>query len=250
MDHPTLTSLSLTHVHYNPHDIFSWISAYLALVPQALIISYVTLIWATREIEVVIMFAGQLGCEGLNWILKRYFREARPTETIGKGYGMPSSHAQYAFYFATYLSLFLLFRQTPSPNSHPILLTLLTLLSASAVAYSRIYLTYHTSSQVLVGCAAGAGCALAWFCATAMARRMGVVEGVLEGEVMRWLKMRDLVVEESLEEAGWERWENRRRWENSRRGKMGKRKEEIVGGGGGVGGGNGSGGGKEKKKRR
>lgn len=94
---------------------------------------------------------------------------------------------------------------------------------------------------------------MAWFCATAMARRMGVVEGVLEGEVMRWLKMRDLVVEESLEEAGWERWENRRRWENSRRGKMGKRKEEIVGGGGGgsgVGGGNGSGGGKEKKKRR
>lgn len=156
---------------------------------------------------------------------------------------MPSSHAQYAFYFATYLSLFLLFRQTPSPNSHPILLTLLILLSASAVAYSRIYLTYHTSSQVLVGCAAGAGCALAWFCATAMARWMGVVEGVLEGEVMRWLKMRDLVVEESLEEAGWERWENRRR------GKMGKRKEEIVGGGG-VGGGNGSGGGKEKKKKR
>lgn len=57
--------------------------------------------------------------------------------------------------------------------------------------------------------------------------------------------MRDLVVEESLEEAGWERWENRRR------GKMGKRKEGIVGGGGGGGGGgNGSGGGKEKKKRR
>lgn len=159
---------------------------------------------------------------------------------------MPSSHAQYAFYFATYLTLFLLLRQTPSPNSspHPILLSLLLLLSASLVAYSRIYLTYHTSSQVLVGCTAGAGCALAWFCATAMARRMGVVEGVLEGEVMRWLKMRDLVVEESLEEAGWERWENRRR-----RGKMGKRKEEIVGGGG-VGGGNGSGGGKEKKKRR
>lgn len=82
---------------------------------------------------------------------------------------------------------------------------------------------------------------MAWFVATAMARRMGVVEGVLEGEVMRRLKMRDLVVEESLEEAGWERWENRRR------GKVGKRKEEIVGGGGGSGG---SGGGKEKKKRR
>lgn len=79
MDHPTLTSLSLTHVNYSPNDYWSWISAHLALVPQALIISYVTLVWATREIEVLIMFAGQLGCEGLNWLLKRYFREARPT---------------------------------------------------------------------------------------------------------------------------------------------------------------------------
>lgn len=79
MDDPPLASLSLTHVHYNPNDPVSHISAYLALVPQALVITYVALIWSTREIEILLMFAGQMGCEGLNWILKRYIKEERPS---------------------------------------------------------------------------------------------------------------------------------------------------------------------------
>lgn len=79
MESPPLASLSLTHVNYNPKDPISWISAHLALVPQALVISYVSLIWATREIEVLLMFTGQMGCEALNYILKKYLKEPRPT---------------------------------------------------------------------------------------------------------------------------------------------------------------------------
>ncbi len=60
MDDPPLASLSLTHVHYNSSDPLSHISAYLALVPQALMITYVALIWSTREIEILLMFAGQM----------------------------------------------------------------------------------------------------------------------------------------------------------------------------------------------
>lgn len=79
MDDPPLASLSLTHVRYDPTDIFSWISAHLALVPQALTITYVALIWGTREMEILLMFTGQMGCEALNWLLKRYIKEERPT---------------------------------------------------------------------------------------------------------------------------------------------------------------------------
>ncbi|CAK1361271.1 putative dolichyldiphosphatase [Cercospora beticola] len=220
MEHPSLTSLSLTHVRYDPNDVYSWISAHLALVPQALMISYVTLLWATREIEVLIMFAGQLGCEALNFVLKRYFREARPTEFIGKGYGMPSSHAQYAAFFSVYLSLFLLLRHDPvnHPNASSthiptpfwqrLGLAVLSIVSAGAVAHSRIYLNYHSPKQVYAGCAAGAGCAVAWFIATAVARRIGLVNWVLELPPMKWARMRDLVVSESLEDAGWERYQS------------------------------------------
>ena len=73
-----LTSLKVTHVYYNPADPLSLISAYLALLPQALMVIYVTLIYARREIEIVLMFGGQLFCELTNWTLKRLIKEERP----------------------------------------------------------------------------------------------------------------------------------------------------------------------------
>merc|ERR1711939_788823 len=78
MDDPALASLSLTHVRYNPNDPFSYASAWLALVPQGLCVTYVTLIWASREVEILLMFAGQMACEALNFGLKRLIREERP----------------------------------------------------------------------------------------------------------------------------------------------------------------------------
>ena len=74
----SLASLSLTHVHYDPSDPVSYVSAWLALVPQGLCIMYVTLIWASREVEILMMFAGQMGCEAMNFVLKRLIREERP----------------------------------------------------------------------------------------------------------------------------------------------------------------------------
>lgn len=62
----------------NPEDQLSFASAWLALVPQALCVSYATLIWSTREVEVILMFAGQMGCEALNFVLKRFIKEERP----------------------------------------------------------------------------------------------------------------------------------------------------------------------------
>ena len=135
----------------------------------------------------------------------------------GKGYGMPSSHAQFVTFFSLSLSLFLLFRHTPNPSPSDVLITfpqrlllsILALLCAGAVAVSRVYLNYHTPKQVLAGSAAGAISALAWFMVTAWLRRSGWVEYGLETGVARMLRLRDLVVEEDLAEAGWRRWDER-----------------------------------------
>lgn len=113
MDGPELASLSLTHVNYDPTSKLSLACAYLALVPQALMITYTAFIYSTREIEVALMFAGQLASEALNFCLKRFIQEDRPTKMLGKGYGMPSSHAQFVGYFSMYLVLFLLLRHDP-----------------------------------------------------------------------------------------------------------------------------------------
>ncbi|KAI1424404.1 phosphatidic acid phosphatase type 2/haloperoxidase [Xylaria sp. FL1777] len=217
----SLTSFSLTHVHYDPTDRISYLCAWLALVPQALCVMYVTLIWSTREIEIVLLGAGQFACEVLNFALKRLIKEERPPRMNGKGYGMPSSHAQFVTFFAVSMALFLLFRhQPPGPerrkrNHNP--MTMLErafwsaagLLGALTVAWSRLYLNYHTEKQVLVGCSAGSAIAITWFVVTSILRRIGLVTWVVETPIAKWLRVRDLVVEEDLCQAGWEKWDDR-----------------------------------------
>ncbi|KAK3069901.1 hypothetical protein LTR53_011411 [Teratosphaeriaceae sp. CCFEE 6253] len=222
MDSPPLASLSLTHVHYDPADPVSHACAYLALVPQALVITYAALIWSTREAEIVLMFAGQMGCEALNWMLKRLIQEERPPQMHGKGYGMPSSHAQFVTYFSTFLTLFLLLRHNPhhphastthapTPYWQRLGLAVLSALGAGAVAQSRIYLNYHTPRQVYAGILAGMTCAAAWFVVVSTARHFGWVDWALDTPIARWLRLRDLVVNEDLVDAGWERWDLRRK---------------------------------------
>lgn len=132
----------------------------------------------------------------------------------GKGYGMPSSHAQFVSFFSVTLTLFLLFRHVPHPTeTHTpfsfggrLLLSLLAVAGAGAVATSRIYLNYHTPKQVMVGVAAGAAFALVWFGFTTYLRRAGWVEWALETWIARVLRVRDLVVQEDLVDSGWARW--------------------------------------------
>ncbi|CAG9943265.1 unnamed protein product [Clonostachys rosea f. rosea IK726] len=113
-DPTPLASLSVTHVYYDPQDPISLFCAYLALLPQALCVVYATLIWSTREVEIGLTFAGQLACEALNFALKRLIKEERPAAMHGKGYGMPSSHAQFVAFWSVSLGLFLLVRHKPS----------------------------------------------------------------------------------------------------------------------------------------
>jgi dolichyldiphosphatase len=140
-------------------------------------------------------------------------------EMYGKGYGMPSSHSQFVAFFSISLSLFLLLRHVPSPStthsptSFPerVLLSLVACLCAGAVVVSRVYLNYHTPKQVLVGCAAGAVSAFAWFVVTTYLRRHGWVERALDTRLAEMFRVRDLVVTEDLVDAGWGRWEERKR---------------------------------------
>ncbi|KAJ9148337.1 PAP2-domain-containing protein [Pleurostoma richardsiae] len=265
-----LASLSLTHVYYDPDDPVSYLCAFLALVPHALCVVYATLIWSTREAEVALMFAGQLACEAVNFALKRLIKEERPPliHQTGKGYGMPSSHAQFASFWAVATALFLLVRHRPrsaasggvgrrseggsrrtaGPRAaerggngaaaagartgtlweqlgaadieayahrpwsvaERAAASACALLLAAMVAWSRVYLNYHTVKQVLVGSLAGVLSAVAWFGVTDLARRWGLLLWAIDQPVARWFRIRDLIVDEDLCQAGWEKWETER----------------------------------------
>ncbi|KAF7552572.1 hypothetical protein G7046_g7373 [Stylonectria norvegica] len=219
-DSTALASLSLTHVYYDPDDHLSLVCAYLALLPQALCVVYATLILFTREAEIALMFAGQLACEALNFALKRLIKEDRPRRIHGKGYGMPSSHAQFVAFWSVSLALFLLVRHSPrmgrlgADRPWTVLerlgISVAGMAVAAATAWSRVYLDYHTPKQVLVGCAAGVVCAVGWFVITSVVRQTGLLGWALDTPIARAFRVRDLVVEEDMCQAGWEKWEERR----------------------------------------
>ena len=140
----------------------------------------------------------------------------------GKGYGMPSSHAQFVAFFSVSLTLFVLLRHNPhAPNTSSthvptafwerLILSFAAVAGASLVAESRIYLNYHTPKQVIVGCAAGASFAVVWFLFVNYLRKAGWIEWALDLEIVSYFRMRDLVVGEDLVDAGWERWQARKR---------------------------------------
>ena len=81
----------------------------------------------TRELLIITMWAGQLFGELLNWLIKHAVKQDRPTrksplmvnilaqwsssiESIGNGYGFPSSHSQYMAYFTSFLICHLYYR--------------------------------------------------------------------------------------------------------------------------------------------
>lgn len=141
------------------------------------------------------------------------------TEMYGKGYGMPSSHSQYVAFFALSLTFFLLLRHVPNQTSpyasstfaERAALSVLACIGSAAVSVSRVYLNYHTPRQVLAGYAAGVIFAIFWFFFTTYLRRAGWIDWALDTQLARMARVRDLVVSEDLVEAGWQRWEAKRK---------------------------------------
>lgn len=160
------------------------------------------------------MFAGQLACEALNFVLKRLIKEERPSRLRfhGKGYGMPSSHAQFVLFWAVYGALFVAFRRRKGTNKvEGTVVSLVCWAAAVAVAASRVYLGYHTVKQVLVGSAAGAAFAVVWFVVVGVVRGTGLLGWALDTPLAKAVKVRDLLVDEDLPDAGWEKWQAKKK---------------------------------------
>ncbi|PKU35872.1 hypothetical protein llap_13823 [Limosa lapponica baueri] len=157
-------------------DFSGQLLAYLSLGPIFIIVGFVTLIIFKRELHTISFLGGLAFNEGVNWLIKNVIREPRPCEeahsTVTTKYGMPSSHSQFMWFFSVYSFLFLYLRMHQTNNArfldllwrHVLSICLVTV--ALLVSYSRVYLLYHTWSQVLYGGVAGSIMAIAWFAFT------------------------------------------------------------------------------------
>ncbi|KAF9047068.1 hypothetical protein BDZ89DRAFT_941882, partial [Hymenopellis radicata] len=188
-------------------SLFSLFLALMTLSPILLMAAYASLAVQTREFIIIVMWAGQFACEGLNWVIKRLVKQDRP---IGNGYGFPSSHSQYMGYFASFLICHLFFRHEFGSTGYRLLdyawrATVYCAVSAWAglVAYSRYNLGYHNSYQIFWGFGIGValGVSLYAVCEYLPRRRPRSLFGrikvfLLENPVSTWLQIRD----------GWDVW--------------------------------------------
>ncbi|KAH9596131.1 Dolichyldiphosphatase 1, variant 3 [Schistosoma haematobium] len=158
------------------------------MVPIFIIFSIITLIMSRRDLHTIFYFCGCLINELSNYFLKYIIKQPRPFPTIHLGIkssGMPSNHAQFMGFFCVYIGFFLfirlvkpllirLFRLNQRSFSRQFT-TFVYLVCASVTAVvcysrylefliiSRVYLLYHTSTQVLVGIIIGGIFGMIWF---------------------------------------------------------------------------------------
>ncbi|XP_059162604.1 dolichyldiphosphatase 1-like [Physella acuta] len=163
-------ALSLTYVEYPKDDFIGFVLAWFSMLPFILIVSFITLIVLRRDLHTAAFFAGLVISEGINFIVKHIIREPRPLRgraNLHTEYGMPSSHSQFIWFFSSYFTIFLIFRLY---RNHSIVDDLwkyvcagLSVVCAILVSWSRIYLSYHTISQVLLGAVIGIVLGSLWF---------------------------------------------------------------------------------------
>ncbi|CAG5092965.1 Similar to DOLPP1: Dolichyldiphosphatase 1 (Rhinolophus ferrumequinum) [Cotesia congregata] len=148
--------LSVSLVEYPQGDSLGLGLALISLMPLALIVGFITLIAFRRDLHTICFFIGVIVTDIVGLFLKYTIKEARPMkrDVVYVEYGMPSTHSLLMWFFATYTALFVCLRWTIIGGCATV---------AVLVSYSRIYLQYHTISQVLCGFVVGIIMGVTWF---------------------------------------------------------------------------------------
>ncbi|KAI9008504.1 hypothetical protein DFJ74DRAFT_687699 [Hyaloraphidium curvatum] len=225
-DPSALEPLDLTHVLHDPNDPLGVLFALSALVPIFVIVGYATAIVARREIALCTALVGQLANEAANAVLKRIFAESRPNPNVGTGHGMPSSHSQFMAFLATYFTLYCLDRlDYDRPWIWKPLLIAGLYAVAIAVAGGRVYLSYHTSLQVIVGFFCGAALALVFHLFVERVLRPFLYPRILNSALAKFILLRDSSHVPNVFKKEWD-WYEAERIAASKSSKPGRRKAD------------------------
>ncbi|XP_054283978.1 dolichyldiphosphatase 1-like [Macrosteles quadrilineatus] len=168
--------LSMTFVEYPKGDWLGKLFALASLSPFGILSGFVALILFRRDLHTTVFFVGTLLNELLNQLLKLAICEPRPmhrsAHTLYSEYGMPSAHAQFTWFFATYVIYFVFIRlhhmnnNTTLENVWKAVITVSCVSLAVVVSVARVYLQYHTWQQVVWGAVVGFLFGTIWFALT------------------------------------------------------------------------------------
>ncbi|KZV14441.1 lipid phosphate phosphatase gamma, chloroplastic [Dorcoceras hygrometricum] len=164
----TLKAVTLTHVRYRRGDQIGHLLAWISLVPVFISLGgFVSHFIFRRELQGIFLAIGLLISQVFNEVIKKSVQQARP-ETCAllemcDSHGWPSSHSQYMFFFAVYITLLTRYRIGVLLRKQMWTVGILIWPLALLTMYSRVYLGYHTVAQVFAGAALGAVLGGVWF---------------------------------------------------------------------------------------
>jgi len=187
-----------TYILYDPNDLISMVSVHMSLLPIYIMVFYTAWFLITREIEPVVIVGGHLIGEVANKVIKKVIKQPRPDfhKDFGSGsyslsFGMPSAHSQFMGLFGAYFVCIFLFRMYHLTHMQRLFGCLVLVVSSTAVAFSRVYLLYHTIPQVIVGILFGTFLGIFYFIITSIARDVGLVDWVLNWPIIKYFYVKD-----------------------------------------------------------
>ncbi|CAO3617602.1 unnamed protein product [Cunninghamella blakesleeana] len=154
------------------------------------------------------MGIGQLVNELVNAILKEYFQIARPYHHLGlgTGYGMPSSHSQFVWYFTTFGTIYLLKHIKLSAPIWKGFYIFAMITMSVMVCQSRVYLGYHTLEQVMVGSSVGVIFGFIWYQLMELIRGFGFIDRLIDTSLAKWIYLRDMRQIDNVIEWEYQNW--------------------------------------------
>lgn len=144
---------------------------------------------------------------------------------------MPSSHAQFIWYFAVYGTIYLWTCIRIENDVLKALLSIALLTVAALVSYSRqvsakqnnrnrlthtlvadrIYLGYHSLPQIIVGSAVGSAFAIVWFrLVERRLRQTGLIDRLLDLPISKRLYLRDMRFIDNVARWEYTQWQQER----------------------------------------
>lgn len=153
-----------TFVVYEYGDIVGYVLGLITLIPIFVLVSYATRIFCQRDFHAVFMLAGQIASLIVNKVLKVVINESRPPDTGLLDSGMPSNHSQFIGFFCAYAVSHLITSNGRKywSNFERSCCLIGLVVGGTLVCFSRIYLKYHTTPQVIVGAFVGVVTGISW----------------------------------------------------------------------------------------
>ncbi|XP_072975306.1 lipid phosphate phosphatase gamma [Typha angustifolia] len=160
----TLKAVTLTHVRYQRGDPLGHFLAWVSLVPIFISLGgFISHFLFRREIHGLCFALGLILSQALNELIKSSVQQSRPDTCAAleacDSHGWPSSHSQYMFFFATFLTLLALKKSSRGR----LFFSSITWPFAILTMYSRVYLGYHSLAQVYAGAAVGIVFGAVWY---------------------------------------------------------------------------------------